>query len=368
MSKVVLITNIPSPYRVDFFYYMQTHINEHEFFVIYTNENEDNRQWNVNKDKIQNSYILKSKIIKVKNETDTRYIHIPGNIGRQLNCIMPDVVIAWEYNFAAMQSLLWCKIKNRKFIHLTDGTLFSERNISFTQKIARKIITKMANACIVSSTKAKEKLLAWKVPSEKIFISLLTEDISRYQNVPRTPVPGQILYVGSMVKRKGLDLLINALPFVNEKCSLHIVGNGTSEERNYLQKLAEEKNVASCITWCGFKEGEDLIQEYSKASIFILPTREDCFGLVLLEALCAGVPIISSKYADGAYDVIEEGKNGLLVNPYDATEFGKTVHAVLTGKVILNGENDIIVSKFRFCNVSKGYMKAINYVINGEIK
>ena len=87
MSKVVLITNIPSPYRVDLFYYMQTHINEHEFFVIYTNENEDNRQWNVNKDKIHNSYILKSKIIKVKNATDTRYIHIPGNIGRQLNCM-----------------------------------------------------------------------------------------------------------------------------------------------------------------------------------------------------------------------------------------------------------------------------------------
>lgn len=366
MSKIVLITNIPSPYRVDLFYYMQTHISEHEFFVIYTSKNEDNRQWTVNKDKIKNSYILQSKIIKVKNTTDTRYIHIPVNIGKQLNCIMPDVVIAWEYNFAAMQSLIWCRIKSRKFIHLTDGTLFSERNIGFTQKIARKIITKMANACIASSTKAKEKLLAWRVPPEKIFISLLTEDVSRYKNIPRTPVPGRILYVGSMVKRKGLDLLINALPIVTVNYSLHIVGNGTMREKKYLQSLAEEKNIARRITWCGFREGKQLIREYSEASVFVLPTREDCFGLVLLEALCAEVPIISSKYADGAYDIINEGENGLLIDPYNSKKFGKVIENVLTRKILLNGKNDNIVSDFMFDEVAKGYINAVNYVINGE--
>ena len=47
MSKVLLITNIPAPYRVDLFYYMQTHQQTHEFFVIYTNRNEDNRQWTI---------------------------------------------------------------------------------------------------------------------------------------------------------------------------------------------------------------------------------------------------------------------------------------------------------------------------------
>ena len=41
MSRVALITNIPAPYRVDLFYYMQTHVKEHEFHVIYTSENED---------------------------------------------------------------------------------------------------------------------------------------------------------------------------------------------------------------------------------------------------------------------------------------------------------------------------------------
>lgn len=361
MSKVVLITNIPAPYRVDLFYYMQTHIKEHEFYVIYTSETEDNRQWTVDKNKIVNSHILRSKILKVKSTTDVRYIHIPENIRKQLDRVMPDVVIAWEYNFAAIQSLLWCKIKSRKFVHLTDGTLYSERNIGFAQKIARKIITSMSNACIASSSKAKEKLLKWNVPSEKIFISFLTENISQYKNLPRIPVPGRILYVGSMVKRKGLDLLIKALPFINEDISLHIVGNGTQKERNYLQELAEGKKVTSCITWCGFKEGEDLIKEYSEASVFVLPTREDCFGLVLLEAMCAKMPIVTSKFADGAYDIVQDGVNGYIVNPYDERELGIAIYNALNNRYISEQAKKNDVEKFEFCNVSKAYEDAIRY-------
>lgn len=61
MSKVLLITNIPAPYRVDLFYYMQTHQQTHEFFVIYTNRNEDNRQWVIDEHKLLQSTILESK-------------------------------------------------------------------------------------------------------------------------------------------------------------------------------------------------------------------------------------------------------------------------------------------------------------------
>lgn len=66
MSKVLLITNIPAPYRVDLFYYMQTHQQTHEFFVIYTNRNEDNRQWVIDERKLLQSTILESKIIKTQ--------------------------------------------------------------------------------------------------------------------------------------------------------------------------------------------------------------------------------------------------------------------------------------------------------------
>ena len=183
MSRVALITNIPAPYRVDLFYYMQTHVKEHEFHVIYTSENEDNRSWKIKKEKMLNTHILQSKKINIYGEVDGRYIHIPGNVGKVLTMINPDVVIAWEYNPAALQSLFWSKVHHKKFVHLTDGTLFSERNIGKIQKVSRKIITKNCDAAIASSSKAKEKLLAWGIPENKIFISLLTVDIEPYITV-----------------------------------------------------------------------------------------------------------------------------------------------------------------------------------------
>lgn len=128
MSKLLLITNIPAPYRVDLFYYMQTHQQTHEFFVIYTNRNEDNRQWTIDERKLLQSTILESKIIKRKGEGDVHYLHIPQHLTREITRINPDVVIAWEYNPSALKALLWCKRHGRKFIHLTDGTLRSERN------------------------------------------------------------------------------------------------------------------------------------------------------------------------------------------------------------------------------------------------
>ena len=139
MSKVLLITNIPAPYRVDLFYYMQTHQQTHEFFVIYTNRNEDNRQWTIDERKLLQSTILKSKIIKRKGEGDVYYLHIPQHLTREITRINPDVVIAWEYNPSALKALLWCKRHGRKFIHLTDGTLHSERNIGRVQKLMRHI-------------------------------------------------------------------------------------------------------------------------------------------------------------------------------------------------------------------------------------
>lgn len=364
MSRIVLVTNIPAPYRVDLFYYMQTHIKEHEFHVIYTNKSEVNRQWTVDTDKIINTNILDSKIIKVKGKLDERFIHLPRNIGKILNRINPDVVIAWEYNLAAVQSLIWCKLKGKKFIHLTDGTLYSERNIGTIQKVLRRLIITASDAYIASSTKAKEKLEWWGANTNKVFISLLTVDIIPFtkENLSINTNTNKILYVGSFVPRKGLDLLIKALPYIEKDYEVHIVGNGSIEDIERLKQLSYSIGVDKKVKWCGFMTGNQLVNMYASSKVFVLPSREDCFGLVLLEAFCAKLPIVSSKYADGAYDIIIQGKNGFIVDPFDIKNFGKAISMALNDEIMQNAaKND--VEKFKFENVTKGYLRAINSVL-----
>lgn len=119
------------------------------------------------------------------------------------------------------------------------------------------------------------------------------------------------------------------------------------------------KRQTTCI------KGMDLINEYQCASVFVLPTREDCFGLVLLEAACAGVPVVTSKYADGAYDIVNEDVNGIIVDPYNAEEFGNAISHVLRNQEKY-GIDEEICEKFSFKSVSKGYIDALEYVLKGR--
>lgn len=364
MKKVLIITNIPSPYRVDLFYYMQTHIIEYEFHILYCAKNESNRWWNSKEEKMLNSYFVNSKVITLKKKYDTRYIYIPKDILKQISNINPDIIIGWEYSPTSIIALIWCKLHKCKYISLTDGTLYSERNIKWFQKLNRKIVTSYCNAAIASSSKAKEKLLSWGMNSEEIFVSLLTVDIEKICKVQHKPKAGRLLYVGSMIERKGLDLLIAALKHVKVDFCLHIVGNGSTEEIEKIKNLARKANVLDSIKICGFKQGEELIKEYQEAQVFVLPTREDCFGLVLLEAFCMGVPIISSKYADGAYDIIQENKNGIIIDPFDEITFGEKINDMLSGVCITSQKRNSFIEKFSFKNVSEGYVKALKYVEN----
>ena len=366
MKKILLVTNIPAPYRVDLFYYLQTHVKQYEFYIMYCAREADNRCWNVDNTKLLNTTFTKTKAIPIKKKYDTKHIYIPKEVGKDLSDINPDVVIGWEYNPIAVRCLIWCKCHRKKYISLTDGTLYSERNINLIQRITRKIIIEKCDAAIASSTKAKEKLLKWGLNPNKIFISLLTVDVNKVRIIRHVPEQGRLLYIGSMIERKGLDLLVSALRYVDEDFQLRIVGNGTDKEIEELKIRIKNANLEDNVIFCGYKEGQELLEEYQKAQVFVLPTREDCFGLVLLEALCAEVPIISSKYADGAHDVIDEGKNGMLIDPYDSKEFGSTINKVLKKEISLNGKKDIIVDKFTFDEVSKGYINAINYVLKGE--
>ncbi|MBR4732769.1 MAG: glycosyltransferase family 4 protein [Lachnospiraceae bacterium] len=360
-NRVLIVTNIPAPYRVDFFRFLQNNCKK-EIHVLFASKGESNRQWGSDLAGLVNVHYQNSKQIVIKRRYDNKYIYLPSNLSKQLKQINPDVIIAWEYNPVSLLSFFWCRFNGKRFISLTDGTLRSERTINFFQKLNRRIMIKHCDAAIASSTKAKEKLLHWGIEERKVFLSLLTEDLTPFKTINRSPMPGRLLYVGSLIQRKGLDLLINALPLVKSEWNLNVVGNGTPEEKSALIELANTAEIIDRVSFLGYKEGKDLLDEYQKASVFVFPTREDCFGLVLLEAAAANVPIVTSIYADGAYDVIQSDK-GLFVDPENAEEMAAAIEKALQESVYGKemSANDNIYSKFSFENVMKGFFEAIDF-------
>ena len=360
MKHIVIITNIPAPYRMDFFDYLQKHYEEYRFTIVYSSRNEDNRSWEIEQEKMKNSIFLESKTIKIKKKMDMRYVHIPWGVGKLLKELAPDVVVGSEYNPTILLALQYCKSHKIPFVSWTDGTLFSERNFGKVQLWSRKHVIRRADSYIASSSKSKEAQVYYGAAESKCHISYLTVDIDRYVQKPQGKGIGKILCVGSLIERKGMDLLLNALSKVTETYELFIAGTG--EEKETLEKLAQELKIDDRIHFLGQLNRAELLAHYADSDLFILPTREDCFALVILEAMCSGLPIICSKYADGAHDLLEDGKNGFVIDPYDTKSFGECIQKLLKDKKLqenMREESEKMINKFRFENVSKGYMEAI---------
>lgn len=369
MKRIAIITNIPAPYRVDLFYYLQKNTKEYEIHVFYASQNEDNRKWKVEEGKMENSHFLKSSTIKIPSRYDTKYIHISKGIKNALRELKPAIVIGSEYNPTAVQALQYCRKEKIPYISWTDGTLHSERNINRIQRFLRRYVVRHASACLSSSTKAKEAQLVYGAREESCFTSLLTIDIEKYMVQAENRQRGRILCVGSLIERKGIDLLLKALQGIGEDYTLALAGEGPEKEN--IRELSRKLGIEEHVEFLGYLSQEELKEEYARSSLFVLPTREDCYALVILEAMCAALPVVASQYADGAYDLIEDGKSGYIVDPYDAEKLCGCLQGLLQNPGLAEemGRNSLErVGQFCFERVSEGVWNALAYVSGNGLR
>lgn len=361
MKRVAIITNVPSPYRVDFFYFLQTHYKDYDFQIIYYCNDNMARQWKADEDRMLNSHFVPSKTIRIKKRFDDHFISFPVKVGKTLSDINPDVVVAMEYSPAILQAMRWCKKHRVKYVSWTDGTINSEKNIGKLQRMSRKYIFKRADVFIGSSSASQANQLSYGADKKHCHISLLTVDLDKYILPPKTEYSNRLICVGSLIERKGVDLLLKALAACENKAvELDLVGDGI--EKDNLKAMARELGIEDRVHFLGFLPTEEVRRMYGEAGAFVLPTREDCFGLVLIEAMCASLPIISSKYSDGAFETVTEGVNGHIIDPYNAGEFAKAIDDMFADKNKCEqfGKASFdMKEKFRFENVSKGYIEAI---------
>ncbi len=368
MKKVLIISNIPSPYRTALFSYLQKSQKEYRFQVLYTGHREADRAWTTRED-LEDTFFQDAKVLSVKGGevggTATRFIHIPKGLGSTLNKLDPDIIVGSEYNLSAVQAFLWAKRRQIPYINLTDGTLRSETYIGTMQKLTRKLIISGAAAFLASSTKAKEKLLAWGAVENKIALSYLTVPTEEYLKLGRQAEPGRVLFVGRISREKGLDLLVKALAEIKEPCRLRVVGNDVGGEQAKVEALVRELGLTERVEFLGYREGEALLEEYRKCAFLAVPSRSDCFGLVMVEAACAGVPIAASIYADGAYDIITSGENGLLADPEDTDAFAEMLDRLLKNPLDAERSREAMGKKFSFQKAAQGYLQAVE-IAEGE--
>ena len=141
-------------------------------------------------------------------------------------------------------------------------------------------------------------------------------------------IPGRILCVGSFVGDKGVDVLLEAIARIAPDFpTLRLVLAGTGPDEGELRALAAARGLAERIEFPGWLRGAALEAEYSRASLFVLPSRTEGFPLALLEAMWHGVPCVAT--AVGAVPEILADGAGAVVPSQDAQALAETLRSLL---------------------------------------
>lgn len=131
-----------------------------------------------------------------------------------------------------------------------------------------------------------------------------------------------VMYVGRLDSGKGLTNLVDAHATLPDDVDLYLVGDGTV--RNTLEQRVEEHGTGDSVTFAGAVPHEDVQQYYVASDVFCLPSHHEGFGMVNIEAMACGAPVVSTNI-DAIEEYIEHGENGLLVEPDDPESLAKAL-------------------------------------------
>jgi glycosyltransferase involved in cell wall biosynthesis len=162
---------------------------------------------------------------------------------------------------------------------------------------------------------------------------------------------------------KGMDTLITALPRLLPRWpELQLAAVGEGNDREWLEHLAEENGVRRHVHFLSGLSYAELAACYAHCEIFALPSRGEGFGLVYLEAMACGKPVIGGAHG-GAPEVIEDGKTGYLVPHGDAVQLATAMETLLTDPALQQEMGrrgkQRVENEFRFSVFAKSFRKIL---------
>lgn len=239
----------------------------------------------------------------------------------------PDVILTdgfFQWTYAA----LWIKAFSKKTTHVMcyERTLHTERHAQWFRTFFRKFASKFIDSYCASGKLCGDYLQQLGVPESKITFGHMVADISGVSKNAKSktkPLEGArtYLYVGKLIKRKGIKELLEGWKIFQDKkedeVELLLVGDGPLKD--FIVDFCS-KNGINNVFLLGFVDYNEMSSIYSKADIFIIPTLEDNWSLVVPEAMANELPILCSVY-NGCWPEYVQEKNGWVFDPLNRSDF-----------------------------------------------
>lgn len=278
------------------------------------------------------------EIVRVtKNETKTDYsggyMKLSTKIVDRLLAFKPQVIIVSGFSMWTILALLAKPIGGWQVVLAWEG---SSPNVDFrnskSRLLMRNLLAKFADTFITNSAGGKSYLVdclkvdsnniqirPYLVPDTKTLLSLASA-AGTVEVTAQSPV---FLYVGRIEERKGLHLLLQACHLLRQqgaKFCLLVIGRGPQQDE--LKAYCQTHDLDDCVQWLGWIDYRQLGLYFDRADVFMFPSLEDTWGMVALEAMAFGKPVLCSKWA-GVSELITDGKSGFICDPKDTAAMAR---------------------------------------------
>lgn len=335
--EVLWITNIPSPYRVDFFEGLGEKV---DLTVLFEKSKSDERDNSWVQENFNNFKAIILNGINVKTDSSFNF-----KIRKYLkqDKKYDYIVVSNPLTITGMYCIQYLKKHKLSFYIETDGGFPKEGN-GFKERI-KKYFIGAAQGWLSTAKIHEQYYLQYGADKEKIFKYPFTS--VKEEDVLEKPVSNSgkaylrtelgirqekmILAVGQFIPRKGLDLLLKVTGNLDDNIAVVLLGGEATEE--YLKIIAEQK--LKNIYFPGFIKKKDIQKYYRAADIFVLPTREDIWGLVINEAIAAGLPVITTDRCIAGTELIVQKKNGFIVPVDDEEKLLEAIRMIIGDESLL---------------------------------
>lgn len=360
--KILYLVNIPSPYRVDFFNELGKYC---ELTVLFEMKVSNGRELEWHKFNFENFKAIFLKGIKLNSDS------VLGlEVTNYLNPNIFDIIVIGGYSTPT--GMLAIKYLNRKripFILSVDGGLVPKHENMLKKNIKKHFISS-ANYWLSTGKLTNEYLMHYGARSSDIYIYPFTtmfesdllkkiitkEEKKNYKEKLNIKENTVILAVGSFIYGKGFDVLLNACKQIGSDFGVYFIGGEPTEE--YLS--LKEKLGLNNVHFIGFKSKEELKEYYLASDLFVLPTREDVWGLVINEAMANGLPVITTNKCVAGVELVKDGWNGFIVDVDDSEMLSKRINEIINDKELMleMSSNSLKVSsKYTIENMASEHIK-----------
>ena len=326
--KVLVVTNIPNPYRIPLFNLLQDDFskNQHELLVLFGTDTYKRRKFTLDLNECRFRYhILDSHKYKIASKEGIILTY--HGIYNEIRKFSPDKIIVSGFSIATLKLFFFSFLGKIPYYIWSGSIVTKGRTQSKLILLLRMLLAKRASGFLTYGSRSKEYLISLGIKPEKISIAINTVDVSffkteteKLRSALSVKKRKKFIYIGYLTKGKRVDLILNAIYKLKQQRDdffFQIIGDGN--ELGNLKSICNELDLNDRVQFTGFIQKEKLPQHLADAYAFLFASEYDIWGLVMVEAMAAGIPCIASKYAGATIDLIENNINGYEVD-YENSE------------------------------------------------